>query len=70
MTDLEPVWRATTVNHRAALGPRFSARGARADPRHVPFIVKKAGQRERVDVTTAERGEFLLRQVVEAACGR
>jgi phosphoglycerol transferase MdoB-like AlkP superfamily enzyme len=48
-------------------GFRFG--GREGDPRHVPFIVKKGGQRQRVDVTMAERGELLLRQVVEAACG-
>jgi hypothetical protein len=49
-------------------GFRFG--GREGDPRHIPFIVKAAGQRERADVTTAERGELLLQQVVEAACGR
>jgi hypothetical protein len=70
MTDLERsgAYDESTIVLLSDHGFRFG--GRERDPRHVPFIVKKAGQRERVDVTTAERGELLLRQVVEAACGR
>jgi hypothetical protein len=35
---------------------------------HIPFIVKLAGQHERVDVTTASRGERLLKEIVEGSC--
>ena len=47
-------------------GFRFG--GRETDPLHIPFIVKRADQAERRDVTTAERGETLLRQVVMEAC--
>jgi hypothetical protein len=49
-------------------GYRF--RGGERDPLQIPFIAKHAGQRARVDVSEAERGEVLLKRFVETACGR
>jgi hypothetical protein len=47
-------------------GFRFG--GRETDPSHIPFIVKHPGQRVRVDVAGAARGEELLRDTVTAAC--
>ena len=47
-------------------GFRFG--GRETDPLHIPFIVKRADQTVRREVTTAERGELLLRQIVMEAC--
>ena len=47
-------------------GWRFG--GNEQDPQHVPFIVKRPGQRTREDVTTPERGELLLKQVLQQSC--
>jgi hypothetical protein len=47
-------------------GFRFG--GAERDQLHIPFIVKRAGQVAREDVTATEHGEVLLTQVVEQSC--
>jgi hypothetical protein len=48
-------------------GWRFGGATER-DVLHVPFIVKYPNQRERRDVTDAEQGELVLKQVVERSC--
>jgi hypothetical protein len=57
---------ATTVVIFSDHGFRFG--GRERDPLHIPFIVKLAGQQERVDVTLASRGERLLKEIVERSC--
>lgn len=47
-------------------GFRFG--GRETMPLHVPFIVKRRGQRSRVDVPEPVNGERLLRDIVEGAC--
>ena len=56
-TEPRPTRRCVLADH----GFRFG--GRETDPLHIPFIVKRADQTVRRDVTTAERGETLLRQV-------
>jgi membrane-anchored protein YejM (alkaline phosphatase superfamily) len=57
-----------TVAVFADHGFRF-ADGPKEDFGHVPFIVKRAGQTERIDVHDEERGELLLRSLVERCAG-
>ncbi len=59
-------YEATTVVILSDHGFRFG--GRERDPLHIPFIVKLAGQQERVDVTSASRGERLLKEIVERSC--
>jgi Sulfatase len=47
-------------------GFRFG--GFEQDPLHIPFIVKKPGQRARTDVAERQRGELLLPEIVRSAC--
>ena len=49
-------------------GFRFG--GAERNPLQIPFIVKKAGQRDHEDVSAPMAGELLLKQVLEQSCGR
>jgi hypothetical protein len=49
-------------------GYRF--KGSERDPLQIPFIAKRAGQRGRIDISEAERGEVLLKRFVETACER
>jgi hypothetical protein len=58
--------RDVTVVLLADHGFRFG--GRETDPLHIPFIVRRAPQKTRRDVTVPERGETLLRQVVMEAC--
>ena len=60
------VYERTTVILFADHGFRSSAR--EHEVRHVPFIVKKAGQTTRIDVMEPQQGELLLRQLVESSC--
>ena len=57
---------ATTMVILSDHGFRFG--GLEQDPFHVPFIVKLAGQQTRVDVTFDQRGERLLKEIVERSC--
>ena len=59
-------YEATTVVVLSDHGFRFG--GRERDLLHIPFIVKVAGQQERVDVTSAFQGERLLKEVVERSC--
>ena len=43
----------------------FRSGGQEQNSRHVPFMVRKAGQTSRVDVTEDEPGEQLLRSLVQ-----
>jgi len=61
-------YEGTTIVVLADHGFRFG--GAERNPLQIPFIVKKAGQREREDVSTPMAGELLLKQVLEQSCGR
>lgn len=56
----------TTFIVLADHGFRFG--GRERDKLHIPFIVKQAGQRSRVDVAESQRGELLLRGVVGGSC--
>jgi len=47
-------------------GFRFG--GREQNPLHIPFMVKKAGQRSRIEVTAPGQAESLLRDVVSGAC--
>jgi arylsulfatase A-like enzyme len=58
----------TTIVVLADHGFRFG--GAERNPLQIPFIVKKAGQRTREDVSAPMAGELLLKQVVEESCSR
>jgi hypothetical protein len=49
-------------------GFRFG--GREADPLHVPFLVKAAGQRAPASVATPARAEILLREIVQRSCGQ
>lgn len=64
----EGTYEETTVVVLADHGFRFG--GAERDPRQIPFIVKKAGQRDREEVSTPMAGEQLLKQVLENSCRR
>lgn len=57
---------ATTVVFFADHG--FRGGGKETDVRHVPFLVKRAGQHERRDITGPVAGEQLLHDVVASAC--
>ncbi len=59
-------YETTTIVVFSDHGFRFG--GRERDPLHIPFIVKLAGQQERVDVTSASRGERLLKEIVERSC--
>lgn len=59
-------YETTTVVILSDHGFRFG--GRERDPLHIPFIVKHAGQQTRVDLTPAERGERLLKEIVERSC--
>ena len=59
-------YETTTVVLLSDHGFRFG--GRERDPLRIPFMVKRAGQRERVDVTSASRGERLLKDIVEGSC--
>ena len=61
-------YEGATIVVLADHGFRFG--GAETNPLQIPFIVKKAGQREREDVRTPMAGEMLLKQVLERSCGR
>ena len=68
LTDLagnSSVDRATLVV-LADHGFRFG--GLEKDPLHIPFMVRKAAQTTRADVTEPQRGELLLPEVVRASC--
>jgi hypothetical protein len=56
----------TTLVVLADHGFRFG--GLEQDLLHIPFIVKKAGQRVPSDVTDLKRGELLLPDIVRASC--
>jgi hypothetical protein len=56
----------TTLVVLADHGFRFG--GLEQDLLHIPFIVKKVGQRVPSDVTDPKRGELLLPDVVRASC--
>ena len=56
----------TTVVVLADHGFRFG--GRERDKLHIPFIVKRAGQRSRTDVTEPALGERLLHQTVGGSC--
>ena len=58
----------TTIVVLADHGFRFG--GAEKNPLQIPFIIKKAGQRDREDVSAPMAGEMLLTQVLEHSCGR
>jgi hypothetical protein len=47
-------------------GFRFG--GRERDKLHVPFIVKRPGQKSRSDVTEPQPGELLLRQTLQSSC--
>jgi hypothetical protein len=70
LTDLEESGadETSTIVLLSDHGFRFG--GRESDPRHIPFVVRRAGQRERADVWTEERGELLLRRVLESACSK
>jgi hypothetical protein len=57
---------STTIVLFADHGYRFG--GRERDPLHIPFIVKRAEQREPMQVTTPTRGELLLKDVVQGSC--
>jgi hypothetical protein len=57
---------SSTIVLLADHGFRFG--GRERDPLQIPFIVKMAGQKERVDVHEHVAGEALLKQVVEDSC--
>jgi hypothetical protein len=56
----------STVIVLADHGYRFG--GHERDTLHIPFIVKRAGQTTRDDVTAPQRGERLLRDIVGGSC--
>jgi hypothetical protein len=56
----------TTLIVLADHGFRFG--GRERDTLHIPFIVKRAGQRGRIDVADAQQGEQLLHQLVGGSC--
>jgi len=60
------VYETTTVVLLSDHGFRFG--GRERDPLRIPFMVKLAGQHDRVDVTSASRGERLLKDIVEGSC--
>lgn len=62
----DPAAASATIVVLADHGFRFG--GRETNPLHIPFIVRRADQTVRRDVTTPERGETLLRQVVMEAC--
>jgi len=62
----EGTYDGTTIVVLADHGFRFG--GAERNPLQIPFIVKKAGQKDRVDVEVPMRGELMLKQVLEEAC--
>jgi Sulfatase len=64
--EADPRFPDTTVVLLSDHGFRFG--GRERDPLHVPFIVRHAGQQGRVDVTTPERAEALLRDTLVDAC--
>lgn len=64
----EALWARTTVVFFSDHG--FRGGGREHDVRHVPFLVKQAGQTGRRDVTTPLAGESLLREVAAGACGQ
>jgi phosphoglycerol transferase MdoB-like AlkP superfamily enzyme len=70
LTDLEESGAAETSTIVLLSDHGFRFGGHETDPRHVPFIVKRARQRDRIDVRTEERGELLLRRVLESACSK
>lgn len=59
-------YETTTVVLLSDHGFRFG--GRERDPLHIPFMVKLAGQHDRVNVTSASRGERLLKDIVEGSC--
>ncbi|MGE3706597.1 MAG: sulfatase-like hydrolase/transferase [Vicinamibacterales bacterium] len=59
---------AATILVLSDHGFRFGGRDT--DPRHVPFLVKHAGQREPETIHTPAQAEHLLPQVLDRACGR
>ncbi|MBI4265021.1 MAG: sulfatase-like hydrolase/transferase [Acidobacteria bacterium] len=62
----EGTYDETTIVLLSDHGFRFG--GRERDPLQIPFIVKMAGQRARVDVRAAARGELLLKDVVQRSC--
>jgi hypothetical protein len=65
-------WRASDSFDQTRLllfsdhGFRFG--GRERDPLQIPFVLKEAHQRQRVDVPEPKRGERLLRQIVQDSC--
>lgn len=59
-------YETTTIVLLADHGFRFG--GRERDPLQIPFIVKMAGQKRRIDADAPVRGEALLKQVVEGSC--
>ena len=59
-------YETTTVVILSDHGFRFG--GRERNPLHIPFIVKHAGEQMTVDVTSADRGERLLKEIVESSC--
>lgn len=56
----------TTIVILADHGYRFG--GRERDPLHIPFIVKRPGQQQRVDVRSELQGEMLLKDILQGAC--
>jgi hypothetical protein len=66
--EREDVFDRSTLVVLADHGFRFG--GLEKDPLHIPFIVKKAAQTIRTDVTEPRHGELLLPEIVRASCQR
>jgi hypothetical protein len=64
--EADPRFHDTTVVLLSDHGFRFG--GREWDPLQIPFIVRHAGQQDRVDVSVPERGEALLRETLVDAC--
>jgi len=62
----EGTYDTTSIIVLADHGFRFG--GAERNPLQIPFIVKKARQKDRVDETAPMAGELLLKSVLEDAC--
>lgn len=70
--ELLSEWRRAGVYDEATIvvladhGYRFG--GRERDPLQIPFIVKRAGQRQRAEVRAERQGETLLKDILEGAC--
>jgi len=62
----DAVYDDMTIVVLADHGYRFG--GHERDPLQIPFIVKHAGQRERVEVRAEQQGETLLKDTLQIAC--